>query len=258
MKNVLDEWHAVQRRLHASRKKLFLFDFDGTLAPIVKHPKRAKIGSDLKRLLQQLAKEKNVEVGVVSGRALGDLKSRVSMNNVLLSGNHGVEARGKNFVFNHPQSKAIRMRLRNVFGDTRLRSVKINGLFKENKGLSGSIHFRNVNIHDWKKVCDFIHQIKPLCEKQGFFLREGKKVFEIVPNLNWNKGRFVQWLEKKMGRPLIIFTGDDQTDEDAFRVINRRGVSIRVGYLAKSHASFYLGSQKKVPLLLKRIIAECR
>jgi trehalose-phosphatase len=74
------------------------------------------------------------------------------------------------------------------------------------------------------------HEVR--LRNRELILTEGKKVFEIRPNIDWDKGKGVQrlsrWLEIK--RPALgIYIGDDQTDEDAFRAMGRDDITILVG-----------------------------
>ena len=57
---------------------------------------------------------------------------------------------------------------------------------------------------------------------------DGKKVYELLPDIDWNKGKAVLWLletlELERGNALPIYIGDDRTDEDAFCALEKRGV----------------------------------
>ncbi len=58
--------------------------------------------------------------------------------------------------------------------------------------------------------------------------REGKKVFELRPRFDWDKGKAVLWLLRALGQTgadiLPFYIGDDLTDEDAFRALRDRGI----------------------------------
>jgi alpha,alpha-trehalase len=72
---------------------------------------------------------------------------------------------------------------------------------------------------------------------------DGKKVYELLPDIDWNKGKAVVWLLETLGlepgniRPIYI--GDDRTDEDAFRVLKQRGIGILVSEQSQSTAARY-------------------
>jgi len=80
---------------------------------------------------------------------------------------------------------------------------------------------------------------------------EGKKVFEILPAIDWNKGKAVRWVMDSLGINWqdysVVYIGDDTTDEDAFRTVCTRGTSILVSDKDKvSAADFMVSSPKEV------------
>ena len=65
-------------------------------------------------------------------------------------------------------------------------------------------------------------------------VRPGKEAFEIRPSVEWDKGKTLLWLLEKSTvaggePPWPLCVGDDRTDEDAFREIGERGVTVYVG-----------------------------
>ena len=253
MKNVFVGWGDIEQTIRKAGKALLLFDFDGTLSQIERNPGDAQLDERLKPLLAKLLMIKNITLGIVSGRALFDIEKRVGLKNIIYAGNHGLEAHGNGIRFTHPRSESLRKNIEVIMREAS-QGTRIRGLFIENKGPTGSIHYRNVAPRELGRVLSLVNRIKPLCERKGFCFRQGKKVFDIIPELKWGKGAFVQWLEKETGRPLVVYTGDDATDEDVFRAMKKEGISIRVGELKGSAASYYLQSQRDMPALLKRLI----
>jgi trehalose-phosphatase len=88
---------------------------------------------------------------------------------------------------------------------------------------------------------------------------EGKKVFEILPAIDWDKGRAVRWLMQALGiswsDSCVVYIGDDTTDEDAFRILRSRGTGILVSKEAKeSAAQFFLFSPEEVKRLFKKFL----
>src|SRR6266542_634681 len=89
---------------------------------------------------------------------------------------------------------------------------------------------------------------------------DGKKVYELLPNIDWDKGKAVLWLLEKLGlehpntRPIYI--GDDRTDEDAFRALEQRGVGILVSEEPRvTAASYSLRDPSEVERFLSELIA---
>jgi alpha,alpha-trehalase len=89
---------------------------------------------------------------------------------------------------------------------------------------------------------------------------DGKKVYELLPDINWNKGKAVLWLletlEVERGKALPIYIGDDRTDEDAFRALEKRGVAILVSEHPQATAANYcLNNPEEVERFLGELIA---
>jgi len=85
---------------------------------------------------------------------------------------------------------------------------------------------------------------------------KGKKVIEFLPNIEWNKGKAVLWILNALRldwyNSKIFYLGDDTTDEDAFRILRTRGISILIAEKAKiSAADFRLSSPEEVKCWLK-------
>jgi trehalose 6-phosphate phosphatase len=113
----------------------------------------------------------------------------------------------------------------------RARTQGVPGVLVENKGLTASIHYRRVA--PWRRA----HLRAVVAEEvrggpRGLRLSPGKMVLEIKPDIDWDKGRAVRELMRRAGelrRVFPIYLGDDRTDEDAFRALRGRGLTVRVG-----------------------------
>ena len=87
----------------------------------------------------------------------------------------------------------------------------------------------------------------------------GKKVFEIQPDIDWDKGKALLKLMEALGihaeDSLIIYIGDDLTDEDAFRALPNQGVGIVVadGATRLTRAQYRLADPKEVCAFLARL-----
>jgi alpha,alpha-trehalase len=86
---------------------------------------------------------------------------------------------------------------------------------------------------------------------------EGKKVYELLPNIDWDKGKAVLWLLENLdlerSKVCPIYIGDDRTDEDAFRALGQRGAGILVSEQPRATAASY---SLKDPLEVEHFLRE--
>ncbi|MFH0876899.1 MAG: trehalose-phosphatase [Candidatus Omnitrophota bacterium] len=246
----------------AGKKNIFLFlDYDGTLTPIVKTPPQALLSPAVRGLLARLNRQRRCRVAIVSGRSLANIKSMVRLEGIIYVGNHGLEVEGAGL----RPLRVLPWRFRQVLKELRKRltenTERFKGVFVEDKGLTLSLHYRLASqrcIPEIKKAFDEVLRL-PVAAKKVKVTR-GKKVFEIRPPVNWDKGAVVAWLlnQKNVlsskGPCLGVYVGDDTTDEAAFAVLRKRGVGIGVGKTKNSHAKFYLKDHREVYVFLKQLL----
>jgi trehalose-phosphatase len=89
---------------------------------------------------------------------------------------------------------------------------------------------------------------------------DGRKVYELLPDIDWNKGKAMLWLLETLGlegrNALPIYIGDDRTDEDAFRALETHGVAILVSEHPQATAANYrLNNPEEVERFLEELIA---
>jgi trehalose 6-phosphate phosphatase len=208
-------------------------DFDGTLAPIVPVPDDAAMPETTRAVLHALTLRADTCVALVSGRGLADLSSRVRLDNVYLAGNHGLEIVGPDVHRMHPDAQAARPRLEEIAAVLRRELPPLPGVIVEDKGLTLSVHYRMVE--DDADAEDIRLRVKEHAGRyDDVVLTEGKKVVEIRPAVEWNKGLAFSFLrdtiEAARGRRgPAVFIGDDRTDEDVFRILGSTDCSIIVG-----------------------------
>jgi trehalose 6-phosphate phosphatase len=262
MRYLFDVWDEVAHRLKSAEHILLLSDYDGTLTPIVDKPELATIPKDIKKLLRKLAKDRRYTVGIISGRALADLKSKVDLDGIIYAGNHGLEIEGFGSSFLEPIAEEMRpfLHMLNQALSATLRGIK--GVFVEDKGLTVSVHYRLVDDTDEGKVKDTFRNVTDTLNVMGKIrITQGKKVYEIRPPGDWDKGKAITWLMAECkevrgkGGALPIYLGDDLTDEDGFKVIERSdGISIFVGEEGlQSVARYFLKSPEEVARFLKML-----
>lgn len=257
MKYLFSHCSTIRRRIAGKYAALFL-DFDGTLTPIVETPAKARIPKQTRQLLKALSANPGCTLTIISGRHLKDVKKKVGLKNIIYSGNHGLEIQGANIRFEAPVTsdyKIILQKIKNELGQM-LSSVK--GILLEDKGLSLALHYRLVN----KKKAPFVRRAfyqvaRPYLQRGKIKTETGKKVFEVRPAAEWDKGKAVLWVLSRQksccrAKPVLpVYIGDDVTDENAFRALKNKGLTIFVGRPKKSCAEYYLRNTKEVSKFLK-------
>ncbi len=257
MKYLFAHWNSVRRRISGKYAALLL-DYDGTLTPIVKTPDRARIPEQIKQLLKALSANPGCTLTIISGRCLKDIKKKVGLRNVVYSGNHGLQIEGPNIRFEAPVTPDYKTILQKIKNELKQMLSPVRGILLEDKGLSLALHYRLTN----KKEVPFVRRafyqvVLPYLRLGKIKTETGKKVFEIRPATEWDKGKAVLWVLSKQkshsrAKPILpIYVGDDATDENAFRALKNKGLTIFVGNPKKSYAKYYLRNTKEVSKFLK-------
>lgn len=226
------------------RIALFL-DFDGTLAPIRKNPAKAKLSARMSEALKSISIHNNIFVAIISGRKLSDLKKLLPLKKAVFAGNHGFEIVHGSKKWVHPSARKAVGNLRDIYREL-CKAVNVRGSFIENKVYTLSLHYRNVPPGNVKKMEGaFLKAMKG--HKAMFIITHGKKVFEVRPRVNWDKGKAVKWIisKNKLGRYFPIYIGDDDTDEDAYKIVNRKGLTISLSK-GNTHAHYRFRSIRSV------------
>jgi trehalose 6-phosphate phosphatase len=251
-------WQEVFLRLKSAEHVLLLSDFDGTLAPIVERPDLAYLPQRTKRLLQDLAHRQHYTVGIISGRALGDLKDRVGLKGVLYAGNYGLEIEAPWFSFRNPAAEESKPLLRDLYQQLSLALETIKGVIVENKGFSLSVHYRLAAKSQSDEVRSIFERITSTARmRREIQVTFGKKVYEVRPAIDWDKGKVVELLfqKKREEKVLPLFLGDDLSDEEGFKAIDKYGgIAIFVGEGGgPSGAHYFLRSPAEVDEFLERL-----
>jgi len=244
----------VEEIAGASERSLAIFlDYDGTLTPIVSRPDQAVLAESTRAILRTLATK--VPVAVLSGRELGDVRKRVGIDAIVYAGSHGFDIAGPRGL-QRQEAKEFLPALDAAENELREKLAGIAGALFERKRFSIAAHYRNVTESEFPKMENVVSEVT----KQHRELRriDGKKVYELLPNIDWDKGRAVLWLLEKLGldrqnvRPIYI--GDDRTDEDAFRALAQRGVGILVSEQQRpTTASYSLRNPTEVERFLREL-----
>lgn len=245
MKNILTEGAAVLDEV-AREEMLLVFDFDGTLAPIVEQRADAAMPPSTRALLRLVSLIQ--PCAVVSGRSRADLMSRVGgIPLAAVVGNHGAEA-GYG-----PLDRSLRALVDGWKPVLRARLADLPGVEIEDKWFSIAIHYRNSP--SWPVARRALREVTAALPGARVF--GGHAVVNVVPAEAPDKGIAVAELLPRVSRRRALYVGDDRTDETAFRS-DAVAVGVRVGRTHLSAARFYLPSRGDVDALLRTLVVARR
>ena len=186
-----------------------LLDVDGVLAPIVLRPEDAHVPDETRAEVERLAGKYSL-VACVSGRTSADAERIVGVRGVVYVGSHGLELA--------PEADPWRSRL-HQFGQQVDWPV-------EDKGLTVSFHYRGVD--DEEAAREKLERVAEAARLEGLLARFGRKVLELRPPIEADKGTAVQALLIDRGLHRALYAGDDTTDLDGFRGLDGLEVAVRV------------------------------
>jgi trehalose-phosphatase len=214
--------------LRARPIALFL-DYDGTLTPIVDDPAQATLPPETLQALTSVAER--YPVAVISGRDVADVRRMVGVERIHYAGSHGfdIAAPGGRRV-EHPQGRSRLPALDGAERELDQEVRAIPGARVERKRFAIAVHYRLV---DEDHLPSLEHAVVRAAARQpGLRTSGGKKVWELRPDVDWDKGKAVLWLLQALAldgdATTPIYIGDDVTDEDAFAAIRGRGLGIVV------------------------------
>ncbi len=213
------------RPLLARRPLGLISDIDGTLAPIVAKPEEAAVSPRCRALLSQLT-GRGVRVAVITGRTLEVARTMLTLDGVAYAANHGLSL----WVDGREETAAAAAaeyvgRAREAIRE--LAGLDIPGVALEDKGPVLAVHYRRAADEEAARLA-VLRAIEASPAARAFRVHEGRKVIELRPPLGIDKGTTLAALVARLGVAAVICLGDDATDIDMFRAVER----LREGGLA--------------------------
>ncbi len=193
-----------------------LTDIDGTLAPIVPTPEMSEVSDELKDLLRRLS-GRYLLVAAISGRKTRDAFGLLGLEDVVYFGNHGFEILRDGEVEVIPEALPYLERVEELEQLAR-EELAPQGAFIEEKGITASVHYRIVPREVGERCVEFV---KSEGERLGLRITVGRGVVEARPPIRADKGTAVRTLLEEYRPQRAMFIGDDTTDLDAFRELEK-------------------------------------
>lgn len=244
------------KQMIGARPAAFFLDYDGTLTPIVDRPEHALLSNEMREILMELADL--TSVSIISGRSVENVRRLVGLEELVYAGAHGFD------IFAAHKEGVARQ-----FADDYvpivaeaehelLKTLKsVAGALVEGKKYAVAVHYRLVAQRDVARVRQAVEAVAE--RHPQLKLTKGKKVYELRPNIEWDKGKAVQWiydaLDLARSSALPIYIGDDTTDYDAFEALKDNGIGILVSEEPlQTAARYYLRDVGDVARFLRAMI----
>jgi trehalose 6-phosphate phosphatase len=224
------------------RETALLLDVDGTLAPIVPRPEDAVVPEQTRGLLEELV-PRYALVACISGRPGDDAAGIVGVDGIVYVGEHGLEL--------DPRAQEWAPAIA-AFADSA-------GWPAERKRLSISFHFRTAD--DEQAAVTELRKVADRAAAEGLRPRWGRKVLEVRPPIDANKGTAIRALLDERGLRRALYAGDDSTDLDAFRGLDGLDLAVRVAVVSDegpsdlgTAADIVVGGPEALARLLSRLV----
>jgi len=200
---------ALTRLREEPARAAVLLDVDGTLAPIVARPEQAQVPEETRAEVARLT-ARYALVACVSGRSGEEARRLVGVEGVVYVGVHGLELA--------PEAEGWRKTLQ-PFG-------QLEWPWLEDKGLTVALHWREAE--DERAARSGLESVAERAEEAGLEARWGRKVLELRPPVDADKGTAVRTLLEERGLRRALYAGDDTTDLDAFHGLDGLELAVRI------------------------------
>ncbi len=234
-----------------SERRILFLDYDGTLSPFKERPDTAIPGAILLGILNTLAEDFRNDLVIISGRQKSLLEKWFSGLTIGLIAEHGawIKEKNKDWV---PAIKVESNWKEKVLPIMRSHEDRLPGSFTEEKEFSLVWNFRSADPElasvRSKELAD---ELSYFSENTDLQVLQASKSIE-VRNIGIDKGTAAKLLLAEKAFDFVLAVGDDQADEDLFKVLPDKSYSIKVG-LSKSYANYNLKNHREVVQLLTEL-----
>jgi len=216
--------------LSKAQKRILLLDYDGTLAPFHVERNKAFPYPGVKELLDEIYQTQTTQLIIISGRAIKDLIPLLNLNPLPeIFGSHGWEhltEKGKYTL--ELSDDHIKKTLAQA--KQHIENLGFTGLL-EQKPVSLAVHWRGKDIEAIKFIQSQVRRVWESLESiENLEIHNFDGGLELRAT-GRNKGSAVESIISSLDlreMPVIAYLGDDNTDEDAFKFLKEKGLSVLV------------------------------
>ncbi len=246
---------AVQRAAAASTL-LVALDFDGTLAPTVDDPEQARGLPESLAAIDRLVSAPSTVVSLISGRSLDGLRRVATVRpEVILVGSHGAESLINGEVSAPALDGVEQDLLERLCSAVEVVAKRYAGARVERKPSGCGLHTRLSSPSDAARANEeALASVQQLDGTELIAERYGKDILEFTVRAA-DKGSALAWLRELCDASVVVFIGDDVTDEDGFAALTAGDVGIKVG-AGETAAEFRISDPSEVARLLTVLASE--
>lgn len=221
---------------------VLLFDYDGTLTPIVDHPQLAVLDPEMRRLLRSLAARPRVHVGILSGRRLDELRSFVDVPGLYFGGTGGLELELRGVHVAPPHADQIAGTVERLAEQLEEQLTAYPGAWLERKGLGLTIHYR----HTPDRLLESLEATVAEVARMSFGrlrIVPGPKAWEVALASGWSKGTAIRMIlaDCDAVNDVLFYAGDSANDVEAVEeVAAMGGITLGIGPDAPFAAQYRL------------------
>ncbi len=238
----------IIRNYKSAKSRDLLLDYDGTLVPFARLPREAMPDKSLLKLLAQLGSDAKTNLTIISGRDAKILEEWFHDMPVNLVAEHGaaIKKLSKDWTLEKGIDQSWKTMLRPTLEMFAKRSPRS---FIEEKNHTLAWHYRNVDPElGFVRSRELLDSLFHLVRNGQLQVIDGNKVIEIrVAGID--KGVAAKKILDETQSEFVLVVGDDKTDEDMFRSLADRALTIKVGP-GHSVAQYSVSNQKEIIKLL--------
>jgi trehalose 6-phosphate synthase/phosphatase len=245
---------SILEKFRVAEKRHLFLDYDGTLVPFTKHPKLAVPNSNLVQMLSVIASDPKTDITIISGRDSASLEEWFGDLPINLVSEHGAAIRLKDGQWKHEHEidqtwKPIIRPMLELF------SQRSPGSFIEEKNHTLAWHYRNVDTElGFIRSRELLDNLHHMVRNSQLQIIDGNKVIEVRVS-GIDKGSVAKKFLEENCCDFIMAVGDDKTDEDMFRMLADKAVTIKIGS-GHTLAQYNLSSQMELLRLLNQLVHE--
>jgi len=252
---VAEDFEAAVRKKIVPQKRVAIFlNYDGTLSELKPKPSDAVPDEEVDGILRKISEVGNVETYLISGRKKEDMDRWFSKYHLNLIAEHGYYYRTSNsaewIVFNPNADLSWKSQINDIF---RRYAETIPGSFVEEKTSSVVWHYRRTDPElGTIKANQLVSELYEMLSNLPLEIHHGKKIVE-VNSTKINKGIIMEYFISQNNYEAVLCAGDDETDENMFRMTNDRIVSVKVGN-GNTDASYQLPNPRALRSFIEKLL----